>query len=100
LALGTGAGSPVPKARLIALGGLAVMRKLALILSFAWALPVGASGSLGDMNGDGKVNLADCVYLLSYLFGGGTPPVPCASCWYGDLGRGDVNGDSKMSSDD
>jgi len=73
------------------------MRKLALILSFVWALPVGASGSLGDMNGDGKVNLADCVYLLGYLFGGGTPPVPCASCWYGDLGRGDVNGDSKTN---
>jgi hypothetical protein len=30
---------------------------------------------LGDVNGDGKVNIADPIYLLNYLFVGGDPPV-------------------------
>ncbi len=30
----------------------------------------------GDLNGDGTVDLSDAVYLLLYLFGGGSPPVP------------------------
>jgi len=33
----------------------------------------------GDGNGDGKVDIADAIYTLSYLFaGGGTPPCPDA----------------------
>lgn len=31
----------------------------------------------GDVNGDGAVDVADAVYLLSSLFGNGPEPVPC-----------------------
>ena len=64
------------------------------LLFCAW---VSAAGSRGDMNGDGKVNLADPVYLLGYLFAGSEKPVPCEKCWYGELPRGDVNRDTKTN---
>jgi hypothetical protein len=34
--------------------------------------------SNGDVNGDGKLNVTDAVYLLRYLFQSGPPPVACA----------------------
>jgi hypothetical protein len=43
------------------------------------------SGAPGDANGDSLVNIADIVFLISYLFGYGPPPNPPAA--------GDVNGD-------
>jgi parallel beta-helix repeat protein len=43
----------------------------------------------GDANGDEKVNLADIVYLVSYVFKHGPAPVP--------LARGDANGDGKVN---
>ena len=43
----------------------------------------------GDANGDGKVSIADVVYLINYLFKGGLPPNP--------LIKGDANGDGKVS---
>ena len=39
----------------------------------------------GDVNGDGKIELGDLVYLLNYLYKNGSAPVP--------LARGDVNCD-------
>ena len=37
--------------------------------------------SCGDINGDSKVDISDPIYLLSFLFSGGRPPVcPTAEC--------------------
>ncbi|HVP36239.1 MAG TPA: dockerin type I repeat-containing protein [Terriglobales bacterium] len=43
----------------------------------------------GDANADNKITVADVVYLISYLFKGGTPPVPVI--------KGDANGDGKVT---
>jgi parallel beta-helix repeat protein len=43
----------------------------------------------GDANGDEKINLADIVYLISYLLKHGPAPVPVAKV--------DVNGDGKVN---
>jgi hypothetical protein len=40
----------------------------------------GCSKKSGDTNGDGETDLADAVYLLNYLFGGGSEPVRCCLC--------------------
>jgi hypothetical protein len=39
----------------------------------------------GDANNDGKINVGDAVYLMSYLYHNGPPPVV--------LANGDINGD-------
>jgi len=44
---------------------------------------------LGDANTSGKADVADIVYLISYLFKGGTSPMPLES--------GNVNCDGKVS---
>jgi hypothetical protein len=50
----------------------------------------GASGfKHGDANGDGKLSVADVVYLIGFLFKGGPGPNP--------LLGGDANCDSKLS---
>jgi hypothetical protein len=46
----------------------------------------------GDANGDNKVSVADVVYLINYLFKGGSPPNPFI--------KGDANGDGKVSTAD
>lgn len=55
----------------------------------------------GDINGSGTVDLSDAVYLLTYLFLGGPPPVPL-EC--GDLSpkvrEGDTNGDGEVDVSD
>lgn len=43
------------------------------------------SGQEGDLNGDNRVDLADIVYLVNFLFEDGPPPNPLAA--------GDLNGD-------
>jgi len=43
----------------------------------------------GDANADGHITVADVVYLISYLFKGGPPPVP--------LIKGDANGSGKVT---
>lgn len=44
---------------------------------------------LGDANGDRNVNVGDAVFLISYIFRGGPPPIR--------LKAGDVNGDCKVN---
>jgi len=46
----------------------------------------------GDANRDGRVTVADVVYLVGYLFKGGPAPVP--------LGAGDANRDGKITVED
>ena len=46
----------------------------------------------GDPNKDGKISVADVVYLINYLFKGGPTPVPIQS--------GDVNCDGKVTVSD
>jgi hypothetical protein len=43
----------------------------------------------GDANGNDDVNIGDAVYLISYIFKGGPPPVP--------LCAGDANGSQTIS---
>jgi len=54
------------------------------------ALPYeGPNYLLGDLNRDGKVNIADVLFLLGYQFGGGPPP------WC--LALADVNADGSVN---
>jgi hypothetical protein len=39
----------------------------------------------GDANGDGQIDVSDLIFLINYLFIGGSPPEP--------LSAGDANGD-------
>jgi hypothetical protein len=43
----------------------------------------------GDANSDGTVNVGDAVFLISYVFKGGSAPVPIES--------GDANGDGQVN---
>jgi len=45
----------------------------------------------GDANNDRQVNVGDAVYLISYIFKGGPPPVPYPIC------SGDANGDCQCN---
>jgi hypothetical protein len=47
----------------------------------------------GDVNGDGKINASDVVYLINYLFIGGPAPVPTVL-------EGDVNCDGNVNASD
>jgi hypothetical protein len=46
----------------------------------------------GDANGDGTVDISDVVYLIAYIFSGGSPPSP--------LLAGDANCDSMVDISD
>ena len=52
--------------------------------------------SCGDASGDGKINIADAVFLIAYIFAGGTPP---GDCNYPN-GMGDASGDGKINISD
>jgi hypothetical protein len=47
----------------------------------------------GDANNDGGVDISDAVFVVSYIYSGGTAP---ADCNYAN-GMGDANGDSRVS---
>ena len=55
----------------------------------AWWWPVGCCDLAGDANNDGKVNVGDAVYIITYVFRGGPAP-PC-------MQEGDANGDGKVN---
>lgn len=38
-----------------------------------------ACGACGDMDGNGVISISDAVFLISYIFSGGLPPVPLSS---------------------
>ena len=46
--------------------------------------------SHGDVNNDSKIDMADIIYLIYFLFMGGPPPVPV-------MDMGDANCDKKVS---
>jgi hypothetical protein len=52
--------------------------------------------SCGDANSDGAINISDAVYLIAYIFAGGSTP---ADCNY-SLGKGDANGDTVVNISD
>lgn len=70
--------------------GFALIVALVLGLILAPVKPALATVSRGDVNGDGMVNIADPIALLTSLFGAGPPPVPCRS---GVGSTADVNAD-------
>lgn len=47
--------------------------------------------NVGDANGDGKLNVGDAVYVITYVFRGGPPPTPYPIC------SGDANCDCKVN---
>ena len=67
------------------------MKKIILICIFLPALIFGAS-ICGDANGDGKTNISDAVFLINFVFAGGTIPNP--------LCTGDANGDDIVNISD
>ncbi len=46
--------------------------------------------TFGDANGNGYISVADCVYIINYIFGGGPAPIPIFIA-------GDVNCDRQIS---
>jgi len=52
----------------------------------------GVKAMAGSANGDGRLDLADGIYILNYLFRGG-PPLPCEKA-------GDANGDCLLDASD
>ena len=50
-------------------------------------------GVCGDANLDTKVNVSDAVYLINYVFSGGSEPQPVKAC-------GDTNSDAKVNVSD
>jgi hypothetical protein len=47
----------------------------------------------GDANSDRVINISDAVFIIQYVFAGGSAP---ASCWYLES-QGDANGDSVVN---
>jgi Dockerin type I domain len=50
-------------------------------------------GMCGDANGDGEVNVSDCVWIINYVFKGGAEPQPVMAC-------GDANTDGTVNVSD
>ena len=48
---------------------------------------------LGDVNGDGRIDVSDAVYLINYIFNEGTEPLPSND-------NGDVNCDGRLDVSD
>ncbi len=53
------------------------------------ALGIGCSYACGDVNADGIVSISDCLYLIQYIFAGGTPPM--------DPAGGDINCNGRVN---
>jgi hypothetical protein len=50
----------------------------------------------GDADGNGSINISDAVFLIAYIFAGGSTPGDCNI----PLGLGDANGDSSVNISD
>ena len=62
-----------------------------VITEVEYAVQISPWDYRGDVNGDGKVNVNDVVYLINYLFVAGSPP-PVPTKWEGDVNcDGNVN---------
>jgi hypothetical protein len=57
---------------------------------------IGACTSCGDANGDAAIDISDAVFLIQYIFAGGTAPGDCLN----PLGLGDANGDAAVDISD
>lgn len=53
-----------------------VCMALFVLIVFGFGVSYAASDRAGDANGDGACNVGDAVYILSYVFKAGPPPVP------------------------
>jgi hypothetical protein len=56
-------------------------------MDLAFVITGGEGYSCGDGNGDGNVTVADAIYIVGYIYGGGPEPV----------GEGDVNLDGRIT---
>jgi plastocyanin len=52
--------------------------------------------SCGDANSDASIDISDAVFLIQYIFAGGTAPGPCIT----PNGKGDANGDGGVDISD
>jgi Dockerin type I domain len=57
------------------------------------SLPIGIVRFNGDSNNDGTINVSDAVYIINYVFAGGSEPVP-------ELYSGDANCDDLINVSD
>jgi hypothetical protein len=53
----------------------------------------GCQGKCGDANNDGSVNVSDAVYIINFVFVGGSEPQPVLAC-------GDANSDGTVNVSD
>ena len=63
-------------------------------------LPGSVAVANGDVNADGKRDISDSIYLLSYLFSGGPAPLPLACEPSVTYHNGDVNGSGVVDMSD
>lgn len=74
------------------------MAPVEVIVEAAEGLPRGKAlidRVLGDVNGDGQVNLADALLITTYVVDGSVELPP-----NGDISLGDINGDGQVNTDD
>jgi hypothetical protein len=57
-----------------------------------WQQLAAACSDCGDANSDGAIDIADAVFLISYIFKGGPTPGDCNYA----VGKGDANGDKAV----
>ncbi len=62
--------------------------------NFGVALP--SCDRCGDANGNGTLNISDAVFLIAYIFAGGSPPGDCGI----PLGLGDADGNGIVNISD
>ncbi len=69
--------------------------------SAAWSAPMTITVDClcGDANNSATVNISDAVFLIAYIFAGGTAPGPCACSGTGNA-QGDASGDGKINISD
>jgi hypothetical protein len=61
-----------------------------------WQSLVAPCDDCGDANGDGHIDISDVVFLIAYIFSGGSAPGPCVT----PHGLGDANGDGYIDISD